>query len=441
MDPSTLCILFTALLLALIVIGVPIAFAMGITGSLGIFVMGGMPTVLYTLGTYPVSRAASFVLVVIPLFILMGNLALAGGIAAGAYSVAHKWLGRFKGGLVMVTIGACGLMGGTTGSTVAEAAAMGKVAIPEMVRYGCDKRLAVGTVASAGALAILIPPSISFVIYGVVTYQSIGKLFMAGLIPGILSAIIYMIMIYIRCCINPKLAPRSEMTYTWKDRLFSLAEAWGILLLFVIVVGGLYTGIATAIEVGALGCVTGLAMTLMAIARGKSNWQMLWNSFFDTAKICAMVFAFVIGAGLFSLFITLAGVIPLIINFVMSLGFPRLVILIIICLFYLPLGMFFDPMAMILVTVPVFYPILVDGLGYDLIWFGVVFVILIEISVITPPMAINLYVIKGVAPKELAITIGDIFYGSFWFLIMEIVLIAILIAFLGLATWLFNKMG
>jgi len=154
-----------------------------------------------------------------------------------------------------------------------------------------------------------------------------------------------------------------------------------------------------------------------------------------------MVFAFIIGAGIFSLFITLAGVIPLIINFVMSLQVSRLVILIAICIFYLPLGMFFDPMAMILVTVPVFYPILVQGLGYDPIWFGVILVILIEISVITPPMAINLYIIKGVAPKELAVTIGDIFYGSFWFLIMEIVMIAILIAFPDLATWLPSKMG
>lgn len=441
MDPSTLCILITVLLLLLIVIGVPIAFAMGITGGLGIFLMGGMPTVLYTLGTYPVSRSATFVLVVIPLYILMGNLALTGGVASGAYSVADKWLGRFKGGLVMVTIGACGLMGGTTGSTVAEAAAMGKIAIPEMVRYGVEKRLAVGTVASAGALAILIPPSISFVIYGVVTYQSIGKLFMAGIIPGVLSAVVYMIMIYIRCTINPKLAPRSEIIYSWKDRLLSLVDAWGIVLLFIIVIGGLYTGIATATEVGALGCIAGLAMTVVVIARGKSDWSSLWNTLFDTGKICAMVFAFIIGAGLFSLFITLTGVIPSLINFVTSLPISRLVILIAICIFYLPLGMFFDPMAMILVTVPVFYPILVQGLGYDPIWFGVILVILIEISVITPPMAINLYIIKGVAPKELAVTIGDIFYGSFWFLVMELVLIAILIAFPELATWLPSKMG
>jgi C4-dicarboxylate transporter DctM subunit len=420
---------------------VPIAFAMGIAGSLGIFLMGGTPTVLYTLGTYPVSRCATFVLAVIPLFIFMGNLALAGGVAAGAYSVANKWLGRFKGGLVMVTIGACSLMGGTTGSTVAEAAAMGKIAIPEMVKYGVEKRLAVGTVACSGALAILIPPSISFVIYGVVTYQSIGKLFMAGLIPGIISAVIYMFVVYLRCSINPKLAPRSETIYSWRDRLLSLADAWGIILLFIIVIGGLYTGIATATEVGALGCIAALAMTLVAIARNRSDWVSLWNALLDTGKMCAMVFAFIIGAGLFSLFITLTGVIPLLINFIMNLPVSRLVILISICVFYLPLGTFFDPMAMILVTVPVFYPILVQGLGYDPIWFGVILVVLIEISVITPPMAINLYVIRGVVPKEMGITIGDIFYGSFWFLIMELVLIAILIAFPELATWLPSKMG
>jgi C4-dicarboxylate transporter DctM subunit len=439
MDPSILLILMIVLLLLLIFIGVPIAFAMAVTGSLGIFLIGGMPTVLYTLGTFPVSRCGSFALAVIPLYILLGNLACAGGIASDAYRLADKWLGQLKGGMAMVTVGACALMGATTGSSVAEAATMGKIAIPEMLKYGYDKRLAVGSVAAAGALGLLIPPSISFVIYGVVTYQSIGKLFIAGIFPGILCSLFYLGMIYVRVSRNPNMAPKPEIRFSWKDRMFSLVGGWGILVIFGVIMGGLYTGIASATEVGALGCFAAFVITTVAIARGKSDLRMLKESILDTARLCSMIFAFVVGGGLFSLFIAMSGVIPLLVNFTLGLSLPRIVILISILIFYLPLGMFLDPMGMILVTVPVFYPILVEGLGYDPIWFGVILVILIEVSVITPPMAINLYVIKGVSPKE--ITMGDIFQGSFWFLTMELILIGVLIIFPEIATWLPSNMG
>jgi C4-dicarboxylate transporter DctM subunit len=438
MDPFVLLILIIGLLLALAFIGVPIAFAMAITGSLGIFFMGGMPTVFYTLSTFPVSRCATFGLAVIPLYILLGNLACAAGIASDAYKLADRWLGNLKGGLAMVTIGACALMGATTGSTVAEAATMGKIAIPEMLKYRYDKRLAVGSVASAGGLAILIPPSISFVIYAIVTYQSIGKLFIAGILPGILTTLLYLGMIYIRCFMDPYLAPSSGIRILWKERMLSLVNSWGILVIFGVVMGGLYTGIASATEVGALGCFVAFIITLVAIARGKSDWDALKESIFDAARLCSMIFAFVVGGGLLSLFIAMTGVVPLLVDFTVGLQVPRVAILICIIIFYLPLGMFLDPMAMILVTVPVFYPILVDGLGYDPIWFGVILVILIEISVITPPMAINLYIIKGVSPKE--ITMSDIFQGSLWFMTMELAVIGILIIFPEIATWLPSKM-
>lgn len=436
MDPLMLTGLMTLLLLLLIVIGVPIAFAMAIAGSLGIILIGGVPTVLYTLGTYPVSRTATFALSVIPLFILMGNLASAAGIASDAYSMASKWLGRLKGGLVLVTIGACGLFAATTGSTVAEVAAMGKIAIPEMRKYGYDIRLATGSVACAGTVGILIPPSISLVIYGIATYESIGKLFIAGILPGILSVIIYMAMVYVRASVNPQLAPRGERA-SWKERVRSLASGWGVLVLFLAVMGGLYTGVATPTEVGAVGCLVGLVMVFLAISRGRSNWGMLKDAVVETAKLCAMIFAFVVGAGLFSLFITMAGAVPLLVESVGGLAVPPLVILIMICIFYLPLGMFFDPMAMILVTVPIVYPIIVYGLGYDPIWFGIILVKMIEISVITPPMGINLYVIKGVYPE---VSLKDVLIGSMWFLVMDLVTIAILIAFPSICTWLPSMM-
>jgi len=437
MDSLILAGLITGLLLLLILIGMPIAFAMAIAGSLGIVFFGGKATVLYTLGTYPVSRCATFALTVIPLFIFMGNLASAAGIATDAFDMATKWLGRLKGGLAMVTIGACGIFAATTGSSTAEAAAMGKIAIPEMRKRGYDLRLAAGSVACAGTLGMLIPPSISLVIYGVVAAESIGKLFIGGLLPGILSVIIYMAMVYVRVSANPNLAPKTDRA-SWKERMRSLTKGWGILLLFLTVIGGLYTGLATPSQIGALGCFVALGLVLLAIWRGRSSWAILKNSLIDTGELCAMIFAFVIGAGLYSLFITMTGVVPWLVEFASGLPIPRQALLIIILFFYLPLGMFFDPLAMILVTVPIVHPIIVQGLGYDSVWFGIILVKMIEISVITPPMGLNLYVIKGLFSD---ISLEDVVFGSLWFLVMDMVTIAILIAFPSIVTWLPSKMS
>jgi len=432
MEPLTLTALMTLMLLLMIAIGVPIAFAMGITGGLGIVFIGGLPTVLYTLGTYPVSRTGTFALSVIPLFILMGNLAAAAGVAEDAYSMASKLFGWLKGGLVLVTIGACGIFAATTGSSVAEAAAMGKIAIPEMRKHGYDIRLATGSVACAGTVGLLIPPSISLVIYGIATYESIGKLFIAGILPGVLSVIIYIAMVYVRASINPRLAPTISRA-VGKEMIFAIIKGWRVFVIFFTVIGGLYSGIGTPEEVGTIGCFVSLVMVVLRIIKGKASLTALKTAVTETAKLCAMIFAFVIGAGLFSLFITSAGVVPMFVDFIADLPFPRLAILVIICLLYLPLGMFFDPLAMILVTVPIVYPIVIQELGYDAIWFGIILIKMIEISVITPPMGINLYVIKGMYPE---VTLKDIMSGSLWFLVMDLATIGILIAFPSICTYL-----
>jgi len=432
MEPLTLTALMTLMLLLMIAIGVPIAFAMGITGGLGIVFIGGLPTVLYTLGTYPVSRTGTFALSVIPLFILMGNLAAAAGVAEDAYSMASKLFGWLKGGLVLVTIGACGIFAATTGSSVAEAAAMGKIAIPEMRKHGYDIRLATGSVACAGTVGLLIPPSISLVIYGIATYESIGKLFIAGILPGALSVIIYIAMVYVRASINPRLAPTISRA-VGKEMIFAIIKGWRVFVIFFTVIGGLYSGIGTPEEVGTIGCFVSLVMVVLRIIKGKASLTALKTAVTETAKLCAMIFAFVIGAGLFSLFITSAGVVPMFVDFIADLPFPRLAILVIICLLYLPLGMFFDPLAMILVTVPIVYPIVIQELGYDSIWFGIILIKMIEISVITPPMGINLYVIKGMYPE---VTLKDIMSGSLWFLVMDLATIGILIAFPSICTYL-----
>jgi len=415
-----------------IAMGMPIAFAIALAGSLGIVLLEDWATLLYTVGTFPVSRVATFAWSVIPLFVLMGNFAEASGLAADAYSMANKWLSRFKGGLVLVTIGSCGLIAATTGSGATGTAIMGKIAVPEMRKYGYDMRLATGAAASAGTVGILIPPSGSLVIIGVLAELSIGKLFLAGILPGILSVFIYMAMVYVRCVFNPKLAPQGR-GYSWKEKIFSLGKAWGVLVIFITVIGGLYTGIATAIEVAALGCFVALIMVFLAIARGKAEWIVLKDAVMDTIRICAMIFAFIIGAGIFSLFITLAGIIPEAIAFVEHLAIPNALILAGICLLYIPLGMFFDPLSMVLVTVPIVFPIVVQGMGYDPIWFSVITVKLVEISVITPPVGLNLFLMKGVFPSA---SLGDIIRGCGWFMVMDVLTIVVLMAFPWISTWL-----
>ncbi|GAI06772.1 unnamed protein product, partial [marine sediment metagenome] len=238
------------------------------------------------------------------------------------------------------------MIAATTGSGATGTAVMGKIAVPEMRKYGYDMTLATGATASSGTVGILIPPSGSFVIIGVLAELSIGKLFIAGILPGILSVLIYMAMVNVRCTMNPKLAPTGQ-EFSWKERIFSLKKGWGVAVIFVVVIGGLYAGIASAIEVAALGCFIALVMVFIAMAGGKSTWVMLKDAVLDTIGLCAMIFAFIIGAGIFSLFITLSGVIPLLVHFVAGLALPRLLILLMICAIYIPLGMFFDPLSMV----------------------------------------------------------------------------------------------
>jgi len=433
MDPVVALILIVFLMLGLIFIGVPIAFAMALSGVLGIIGLQGVPTAIYTLGSFPVTRLNSYNLAVIPLFVFMGQLAFSSGIASDAYSLAYKWLGRLKGGLMITTIGACGIFAATTGSTTASVASMGKVAIPEMRKYGYDVRLAAGGTAAAGTIAALIPPSVSLVIYGIATYESIGKLFLAGILPGILSVLIYMIMVYTRVSINPQLASPSEERFSLKHKILSLGKAWGAILIFVVVIGGLYTGIATPTEVGALGTGAALLIMLVTVIQGRTKWTAFGEAVLETVKVVAMVFAFIIGAGLFSLFITMSGVVPLLVAAVGELAMPRIFIFIAIAILYIPLGMFFDPLSMILVTIPITYPIVVGTLGYSSIWFGIILVKLIELSLITPPMGMSLYVIKGLFPD---VSLKDILYGSLWFMVMDLVTIAILVAFPSICTWL-----
>jgi len=417
------------LLLLLLGIGMPVAFAVFMAGTIGIITLNGLESALYTLGTFPISRVSSFSWTALPLFILMGNLAQASGIGADAYMLATKWLRGLRGSLVLVTIGACGIIGATTGSGATGTIIMGKIAAPEMEKYGYDRRLSLGAVTAAGTVGLMIPPSGSLLIIGILTYLSIGKLFMAGILPGILSLLVYMGMVFVRCTLNPKLAPREkEVERTgWTEKLsLFVKNGYGVVLLFLGVMVPLFIGLATATEIAALGCLIALILWFAALLRKKSDLSMLREAIVDTVKVSAMLFAFVIGTGVFGVFLALAGVVPFLVGFVTGLPLPPMGILALIMLCYVPLGMFLDTISVILITVPVVYPIVVTGLGFDGIWFAILLVKLVELAAITPPVGLSLFVTKGVLPH---VSMEDIIRGSLWFMAMDLVTFGILIAF------------
>ncbi len=432
MDPLALIVLATALMLLLIVIGMPIAFAAALAGSVGIVLLQNWATLLYTLGTFPVTRIANFTWVAIPLFILLGNLAATSGVAADAYDMAHKWLGRFRGGLLLATIGASAMIAATTGSGATGTAVMGKIAVPEMEKYGYDRSLSTGATAACGPLGILIPPSASFLIIGILAQLSIGKLFIAGILPGILTALVFMAVVVIKCRLNPTLALAGR-SFSWKERFVSLRKGWGVALIFAVVIGGLYSGVATATEVAALGCAVAFGMAFLAIWRGTATVSDLKDAILDAVGVSAMVFAFVIGSGIFSLFITLTGVIPQSVALIQAMHVPSLGVVAFICFIYLLLGMFFDPLSMVIVTVPVFFPIVVGGLHLDPIWYSVITVVMVEMSALTPPVGLNLYIMKAVYPKA---ALSEIVRGAMWFVLADVVVLALLFVFPEIATWL-----
>ncbi|MBM2831794.1 MAG: C4-dicarboxylate transporter permease [Dehalococcoidia bacterium] len=429
MDPIIVASLIVALLLFLIFIGMPIAFALGISGVIGIAVLRSMGVALDVLGTYPWGRVLSFLLTLIPMFILMGQLADVGGISKDAYAVGYKWLGHIPGGLGMATVAAATIFGAASGASTAAAAALGKVCVPEMRKYGYDSKLAAGCVASAALLDILIPPSLGMVIYGVMAEESIGKLLVAGIIPGILTALNFAILLYFIAKVRPEMAPLGPRT-GWKERFLSLRGLMWVLVLFILVMGGIYSGAVTPTEAGAIGAFGTLVIALINIRREGAGWRRLKEAFIETTNTTAMVFALLIGASIFSLFLAMLNLPGLLAQGLA--GLPPVAVLVLVVLAYIPLGMFLDPMSMLVLTIPVLHP-LMTSLGYDGIWFGIIVMKLIEISLLTPPVGLNVYVIKGVVPD---LRLEDIFKGVAPFLVVEFITLIILIIFPQIILWL-----
>jgi C4-dicarboxylate transporter, DctM subunit len=436
---STLTLSLGSLALILLFIGlrVPIGVSMGVVAFCGLWYLRDLNVALSVLRDTPFVFAANWDLSAIPMFLLMGAVAGNSGIGTALFRAAVAWFGKLPGGLAVATNWASAGFGAASGSSVAAAAVMARLAIPEMLKHKYDKGLATGVCASGGTLDALIPPSISFVIYGIFAEVSIVKLLLAGILPGILTATIYMIMIIGRAWLNPKLAPPVEFPdrqALWRERWASLAEIWPIVVLILGVIGGLYTGVVTPTEGGAAGAL--LAVVIGLIQR-KLGWAGLVDSFKDAIGTTSQLFFVGIGAVIYTKFLALAGSAEMFTQLIGSWAIDPILLVIAVSIIYIILGMFLDPLGMILLTIPVFVPMFA-ALKMDLVWFGVLVVKYIGIGLLTPPVGFNVYVVKNAVGDS--IPLETIFKGCFWFLLCEIVIMTLLIAFPEISLWLPNSM-
>jgi C4-dicarboxylate transporter DctM subunit len=419
---------------ALLALGMHIGTALGIIGYAGCVVLLGFTKSFSIMATTPFVTVANFSFVVLPMFILMGEFAFQGGMGVLLYNAASKWLGRLHGGLAMATVGANALFGAVSGSTAAAAASFGKLAVPEMMRYNYDRKLAGGVVAASGTLSSLIPPSGVMVLYCIFTEESLGKLMIAGFIPGFLSALIYMVMIYVRVRLNPQLGPRSTEIVPWKERLLATRWLTPIAVVMIVMLGGIYMGVFSAIEAGAAGAFIVLVVVLV---RRSLSLKALRTSLTNTARTSTMLFWVLIGAMIFAKFIVLSGLPDLLLAFVTGLAVPPIGILIVVLLVYVVLGCIMDVPTMLAITLTMFYPLLIS-LGFDGIWLGILTIKIVEIAVITPPIGINVFVLKGVVGD--VVGLGDLFRGISPFFVMDIITLAILVAFPQICLWLPSTM-
>lgn len=428
MSPLTIGVIGVAVLLLLMFLRMPIGFAMAGVGFLGLVYFRGMDSALSCLGSIPYRTTAAYTLSVVPLFVVMGQFAFYSGLSRDIYSAAYNWIGQLKGGLSMASILACAGFAALSGSSFATAATMGAVSLPEMKRYNYDDSLATGCVAAGGTLGILIPPSIPLVIYGVLVEESIGKLLIAGFIPGILMASLFMVITYGLCKINPNLGP-PRAGGSLKEKMTSLGGAWQLLVVFVGMMGGLYAGIFTPTEAGAVGT---FLVFFIALVRRRLSWQNVRDSIIETMQITGMIFVILIGAMVFSSFIAFSNLPFELADFLGGLRSSPYLVIVIITVVYVILGCFMDTLAMIVLTVPIFYP-LVQAVGFDLIWFGIIAVIMMELGMITPPFGMNVYIIHGIARD---IPLGTIFRGAAPYIVGIVVCTILLIVFPQIALFL-----
>jgi tripartite ATP-independent transporter DctM subunit len=429
LDPTLIGILGFLAFMVLLIIGMPIGIGMATVGFIGIVALKGFSVALATFFMIPYSATASWLLSVIPMFILMGSIAFYAGFTRDAYNSAYRWVGRFPGGLSVSTLMGAAAFGACSGSSIAATAALGRLALPEMKRYGYNRSLAAGVIAMGGTLSALIPPSILLVIYGVITEESIGKLLIAGVIPGLLSMAAFAALVVIWATFRPDHAPRGDK-FSWKERLISLKDIGGILFLFICVTGGIYSGVFTPTEAGAVGA---FIILVMAIAMRRLNWAIFKEIVIETLRVVSSIFLIVLGAYIFIQFLALSRLPVNFAEWVVGLEVHRMIIITGTVAVFLIMGCFLDALGLILLTVPFISPA-IFALGFDPIWFGVVVVKLVEIGLLTPPVGIQAYVLKGVAPE---LSLREIFSGFIPFFVVDIfIVIGLLIAFPKIATFL-----
>lgn len=431
MDPFVVGLIGIVILLILLFSGISIGIAMSLVGFVGFAVLVGFGPALGIVKTVPYSTFANYDLSVIPLFILMGSFAFAAGMSEDLFKAIYKWVGHFRGGVAQATIIACGCFAAISGSSLATAATLGAVALPEMRRYKYDDGLATGAIAAGGSVGILIPPSVILIIYGIITEQSIGKLFLAGFIPGILEVVFYLFTIWYLTFFNPDHGPKGPKT-TFREKVYSLKSVWEVLVLFLVVIGGIYRGWFTTTEAAGIGAFGTFFFTLL---RRKLTWKVFRDSLVNTCQTSGMLFLIIMGAMIFGYFLSVSNLPSNLASLVGGLPVNRYVILVVILLFTLALGCVMDSMAIVLLTIPVFYPMVLD-LGFHPIWFGILVVRVTEMGLITPPVGLNVFIIKGIS----GVPIGTIFRGTFPHLVADAIEVAFLAAFPQIVLFLPNLM-
>ena len=434
MEVGVLVPLVFALMFLALFLGAHLGLAMSAAAIFGTAMIIGQEGALALAGISVFESAQSFDLSVIPLFVLMGTFASKSGISSDLFSAFNVWLRKRRGGLAHASIAACAAFGAVCGSSLATAATMGKVALPEMERFGYSAKLSTGSVAAGGTIGILIPPSVIMLIYGILTETSIGDLFIAGIVPGIILTLLFMVTVWIIVKINPAAAPQPAQITEDAAAQPVLKKVWATLALFALVIGGIYAGVFTPTEASGFGAMGAL---IIGVVMRRLDAKKIGECLMETAQTTSMIFLILIGAILFSSFISLSGTPSLMGEWIVGLELTPLKTLILIVFIYMLLGAFLDTLAMIILSIPIFFPIVMN-LGYDPVWFGVLVVIVVELALITPPLGINVFVIKGMAAK---VTLAQVFAGVLPFCLALVALIVLVIAVPEVVLFLPNLNG
>jgi tripartite ATP-independent transporter DctM subunit len=435
LSPEVAGYVIVGMLLVWLALGVHIGVALGLAGFIGIYLTVGPDAALAQIATIPFTTTNSFALAVIPLFILMGSFATVAAITTDLFRAAYVWIGHLRGGLAMATVLSSAAFGAASGSTIVNAAVFTRMAMPEMTRFGYDVRLSAGCIAAAGTLAALIPPSILMVVYAIITEQSIGKLLIAGIVPGILTAAIYCGGIYGIARWWPDIAPRADLTFGWAERFRTLNGVAGIIVLFIVVIGGIYAGYFPATYAGAVGA---FGAFVIAVIKRRLGMGSLLEVLKEAAVTTSVIFIIVVGGIIFSRFLTYSGLVTTISAALVALETGKYMYLGGFILLFLVLGCFIEPIAIMVMTLPIMFPVMKDA-GFDPIWLGVVSVKLAEIGVLTPPVGLNVFVVKSSSPVP--VTLGQAFAGVTPFILLDFLSLGLYVAFPGMILWLPNLMS